>query len=123
MGTSYSVVDTGDWSDFYASRKSTYSNTKTYTADDVDGATYQVFYLNNGIYSLVNDPTISTVAISIDATTGGASTTAYRNGTSTGASTVYASGSASTTISSVPEPSTAALALAGLALLLKRRKA
>ena len=123
VGTSYSIVDTGNWSDFYSARRQTYATTKSYTADDVDGATYQIFYLNNGVYSLVNDPTISTAAISIDATTGGATVSAYVNGTASGGSTAFAAGGSSTTIASVPEPSTAALALAGLALLLKRRKA
>lgn len=123
VGSSYSVVDTGDWSDFYSSRRNTYSTTKATTVADVANATYQIFYLNNGTYSLVNDPTISTIAISIDQTTGAASTTAYLNGQSTGGAQVFATGSSTGAITSVPEPSTAALALAGLALLLKRRKA
>ena len=123
VGSSYSVVDTGNWSDFYSSRRQTYSTTKATTVDDVANATYQIFYLNNGTYSLVNDPTISTIAISIDQTTGAASTTAYLNGTSTGGAQVFATGGSTTAIASVPEPSTAALALAGFALLLKRRKA
>ena len=122
--SSYSIADTGAWSEFYRANRQTYSITKSTSVTDVAGATYQIFYLNNGVYSLVNDPTISTIAISIDPTTGGASTTAFINGTSTGASVAYAAGTtAGTAISSVPEPSTAALALAGLALLLKRRKA
>ena len=123
VGSSYSVVDTGSWSDFYSSRRQTYSTTKATTVDDVANATYQIFYLNNGTYSLVNDPTISTIAISIDQTTGAASTTAYLNGTSTGGAQVFATGGSTTTIASVPEPTTAALALAGLALLIKRRRA
>ena len=123
VGTSYSVVDTGSWTDFYSSRQGTYSKAKSTTVDDVANATYQIFYVNNGVYSLVNDPTQVTMAISIDPTTGGASTSAYVNGVSNGSSAMYATGGSTTAIASVPEPSTAALALAGLALLLKRRKA
>ena len=122
VGSSYSVVDTGSWTDFYNSRRDTYNVAKSTTVDDVANATYQIFYLNNGVYSLVNDPMQVTAAISIDATTGAASVTAYANGTA-GGSTAYAAGGSTTTIASVPEPSTAALALAGLALLLRRRKA
>ena len=121
--SAYSIADTGSWSDFYRANRQTYAVTRTATVADVANATYQVFYLNNGVYSLVNDPTISTISIGIDSTTGIASTTAYLNGQSTGGSTVYATGGAATAIASVPEPATAALALAGLALLLKRRKA
>ena len=124
VGSSYSVVDTGDWADFYSARKSTYSSAKSTTVSDVANATYQIFYVNNGIYSLVNDPTISTIAISIDETTGGASTTAYINGTSTGASVAYAAGTgAGSAIQSVPEPSVALMGLLGLGMLLKRRRA
>ena len=123
VGSTYSIVDTGDWSDFYSSRRQTYSTAKATTVADTANATYQMFYVNNGVYSLVNDPTISTVAISIDSVTGAASVASYLNGTSSGASTLYAAGSATATISSVPEPSTAMLALAGLALLIKRRRA
>ena len=124
--SAYSIPDggTGQWSDFYAANRGTYATTKTTTVSDVANATYQIFYVNNGVYSLVNDPTISTIAISIDPTTGGATTAAYIDGTATGGSSAFAAGtSARAAITSVPEPSTAALALAGLALLLKRRKA
>lgn len=123
VGTSYTVKQTKNWSDFYSSARGTYSTLQNFTAADEAGATYQIFYLNNGVYSLVNDPTISTIAISLDPTTGIASTSAFKDGTATGGSSVYATGGAATGITSVPEPSTAALALAGLALLLKRRKA
>ena len=123
LGSSYSIVQEKDWSDFYNSKHETYATAASYTAADVSGATYQAFFTNGGKYYLVNDPTIVTMAISIDPVTGAASTGAYVNGTSTGASTMYAAGGSTTAISSVPEPSTAALALAGLALLLKRRKA
>jgi len=122
--SSYSIADTGTWTDFYSAARGTYATAKSKSVSDVANATYQIFYLNNGVYSLVNDPTISTIAISIDPTTGGASTAAYINGTATGGTTAYAAGSSNrAAIASVPEPSTAALALAGLALLLKRRKA
>ena len=123
VGTDYSIVDTGTWDDFFMSRRSTYSNTKTYTTtSDTTGDTYQAFYLLNGSYFLVNDPTISTVAVSVDGA-GSASTTAYVDGVAQSGGNLFAAGGSSTTITSVPEPSTAALALAGLALLLKRRKA
>ena len=123
VGSSYSIVDTGNWSDFYSSARGTYAAAKSTTVDDVANATYQIFYVNNGNYSLVNDPTIVTMSISIDPTTGAASTSAYVDGVSNGTFTMYAAGGQRTAITSVPEPSTAALALAGLALLLKRRKA
>ena len=123
VGSKYSIVDTADWADFYNSRRSTYNVAKSTAVNDVANATYQMFFVNNGVYSLVNDPTISTVSISIDSVTGAASVASFVDGASSGASTLYATGSASGAITSVPEPSTAALALAGLALLLKRRKA
>ncbi len=122
VGSTYSVVDTGDWSDFYRANRGTYAIAKSTTVADVAGATYQMFYVNNGVYSLINDPTIVTAAISIDSTTGAASVTAYSNGTAAG-STMYGAGGSTTTIQSVPEPATAAMALLGLGLLLKRRKA
>ena len=123
VGSSYEVVDTGTWDDFYNSRRSTYNNAKTKTVADVDGATYQIFYLNKGIYSLVNDPTISTSAISIDATTGGATVSAYVNGSSAGGSTAFATGGSTTAIASVPEPSVALMGLLGIGMLIKRRRA
>lgn len=123
VGSSYTIVDTGTWDDFFMSRRSTYSNTKTYTStSDSTGDTYQAFYSLNGNYFLVNDPTIATVAVAVDGA-GAASTTAYLNGTAQSGGNLFAAGGSNTAISSVPEPSTAALALAGLALLLKRRKA
>lgn len=121
--SAYTVADTGNWSDFYSSARQTYAATKTKEVADVADATYQIFYVNDGKYSLVNDPTIVTMAISIDPTTGGASTSAYVNGTSTGTSTMYAAGGQRTAITSVPEPSVALMGLLGLGMLLKRRRA
>jgi len=130
VGTTYSIVDTGNWSDFYSSRRQTYSTTKSKSVPDVADATYQVFYVNNGVYSLVNSPTISTAVISIDPVTGAASVAAYvdlgdGNGMkSTGGSTMFAAGATGgSAITSVPEPSVALMGLLGLGMLLKRRRA
>ena len=123
VGSSYEVVDTGDWADFYSAARGTYATAKSKSVADVANATYQIFYLNNGVYSLVNDPTQVTMAISIDPTTGAASTSAYVDGVSNGTSTMYAAGGQRAAITSVPEPSVALMGLLGLGMLLKRRKA
>ena len=123
VGSSYTIADTGTWSDFYVSARGTYANAKTLTtSNDTDGDTYQIFYMLNDSYFLVND-SMSTLSIVVNAVSGEASVTPYLNGTAASGSVAYATGGARTAIASVPEPSTAALALAGLALLLKRRKA
>ena len=123
VGTSYTIVDTGTWDDFFMSRRSTYSNTKTYTStSDSTGDTYQAFYTVNGNYFLVNDPTISTVSVSVDGA-GSASTTAYVNGTAQSGGNLFAAGGSSTTIASVPEPSVALMGLLGIGMLIKRRRA
>ena len=123
VGSTYSIVQEKDWSDFYSAKRNTYATTQSYTAADNEGATYQAFYVKDGKYFLVNDPTIATVAISIDASTGGASTTVFVNGTASSGTSMFAAGSGTTTITSVPEPSVALMGLLGLGMLLKRRKA
>ena len=82
--SAYSIADTGNWSDFYSAARGTYATAKSKSVTDVANATYQIFYVNNGVYSLVNDPTQVTMAISIDPTTGAASTSAYVDGVSNG---------------------------------------
>ena len=87
--------------------------------DDVAGATYQVFFLNDGKYS--------------DLYTSAAMTTAAQNTVkvtydgmaySATPSPHYAAGSGTTaSYVAVPEPATAALALLGIGMLLKRRRA
>ena len=124
-GNSYEVVQTKNWSDFYSSRKGTYANTQNYTVAekyDINGATFQAFYVQDGVYSLVNDPTLATIAISVD-NNGITTTPAYKDGQSTGASQLFAAGGSATPITSVPEPSVAFMGLLGLGMLLKRRKA
>ncbi len=128
VGTSYSIVDTGSWKDFENTRRNTYNNTKTKNVADVDKATYQVFYVKDGVYSLVNDPWVSTAAISIDETTQTASVTAYVDkndgqGRIASGASLFAAGGSSSPITSVPEPSVALMGLLGLGMLLKRRKA
>ena len=94
------------------------SKLQSWDVDDVAGATYQVFFSMDGklsdIYtsSSMSSPAQNTAVVSKDAAG------AYS------ANTLYAAGSSGTaSYVAVPEPSTAMLALAGLALLLKRRKA
>lgn len=94
---------------------------KTFSIDvaDVAGATYQVFFLLDGKYS--------------DLYTSAAMTTAAQNTVkvtydgmaySTTPSPLYAAGtSTAASYVSVPEPATAAFALLGFGMLLKRRKA
>ncbi len=95
--------------------------TANFTADNVVGATYQVFFSYDGVLKdLYTDADMTTVA-SMTATVVQDATTQLFSANPT---TLYAAGSSGTdTYVAVPEPSTAALALAGLALLLKRRKA
>lgn len=94
---------------------------QTYSAADVVGATYQVFFSYEGkLKDIYTDSGMTTVAKNVVSISQDQTTEAF----SAAPSPLYAAGSSSTSsYVAVPEPSTAALALAGLALLLKRRKA
>ena len=119
--SSYSIEDEGTWGNFFAGETRGWTKTKTLTTTgDTTGDTYQVFYKKDGNYFLVNDA-VATIMVSVDGA-GAASTTSYFNGDAGGA-TLYATGSARNTITSVPEPSVALMGLLGLGMLLKRRKA
>ena len=123
--SNYEIVQEKDWGDFYSDRKGVYSSTQTYTstaARDVNGATYQAFYTVDGNYYLVNDPTIATIAVSVNAQ-GMVQTDAYLNGSASGGNQLYAAGGSTAAITSVPEPSVALMGLLGLGMLLKRRRA
>lgn len=121
VGISYTIADSGAWDDFYVANRG-YSKTKTLnTSSDTTGDTYQVFYVNNGVYNLIND-SIATIMVSVDGA-GAASTTPYIDGVKGSGSTLYATGGARNTISSVPEPSVALMGLLGIGMLIRRRKA
>lgn len=89
---------------------------KQYTAADVVGDTYQVFFKLDGVYY--------DIFTSAEMTTPFQATTAVsHDGMAYAAPTLYAAnGSTTASYVPVPEPGTAALALAGLALLIRRRK-
>ena len=123
VGSSYEVKQTGSWDDFYVSARGTYANAKTLnTTNDKDGDTYQIFYMLNDSYFLVND-SMSTMSIAVNAVSGEASVTPYLDGKSGTGAVAYATGGAREAITSVPEPSVALMGLLGLGMLLKRRKA
>lgn len=94
------------------------SKLQTFNVDDVAGATYQVFFLNDGAYSdIYTDSSLSSVAkntavVSVDAAGAYSANTLYAAGSGSSASYV-----------SVPEPSVALMGLLGIGMLLKRRKA
>ena len=123
VGTSYLIKDTGTWGDFENTTRHTYQNARSITTTgDTNGDTYQIFYTNDsGDYFLVNDM-VTTIKVSVDGA-GAASVVPYNNGTAGSGTTAYATGSARTAITSVPEPSVALMGLLGLGMLLKRRKA
>ena len=97
------------------------NSAQTYSAPDVAGSTYQVFFSYDGVLKdIYTDADLTTAAQVVVKVSQDAVTEVY----SAAPSPLYAAGSGSTvSYVSVPEPATASLVLAGLALLLKRRRA
>ena len=121
VGSAYTIKQTAKWEDFFVDGRG-YSKMQTLnTTSDNSGDTYQVFYVNNGNYNLIND-SIATIMVSVDGA-GSASTAPYYDGVKGSGAAVYATGGARNTITSVPEPSVALMGLLGLGMLLKRRRA
>ncbi len=94
---------------------------QSFNAENVAGATYQVFFSYDGVLKdIYSDAAMSTAAAVTTTVVQDATTGLF----SANPSPIYAAGtSSSASYVAVPEPSTAMLALAGLALLIKRRKA
>ena len=90
----------------------------SFSASDIVNATYQVFFTMGGnYYDIYTDSSLSTLATT--------TTKVAQDGAGAfSVNKLWASGSSSNNAYvAVPEPATASLALAGLALLLKRRRA
>lgn len=96
----------------------------TWTDSNTAGGTYYMAYKSGSTYYAISDGSdgVMTVVTTADSgndplTPGGAV-----NGTATFSDSVWESGTIKTIATSVPEPATAALALAGIAMLVSRRR-